>query len=162
MPKGIIHTEETKKKISRADKRAAKQPNAGFRQRVNCPHCGQSMSPANFGRHKIVCVNSRGQFLNGKELSVFEQKTLRRVLKPFHWSLSAYLAANTQQEGKCAICGNVDARRLSADHCHRTNEARQLLCSKCNFGLGLFNDNPDLLFAAGQYIQRHTKLIESN
>lgn len=162
MPKGLIHTAETKKKISRAAKRAAKQPNAGFRQRVNCPHCGQSMSPANLGRHKTVCVNSRGQFLNGKELSVLEQKRLRIALKQFHWTLPAYLAANQQQEGKCAICGNAEARRLSADHCHRTNETRQLLCSKCNFGLGMFNDSPDLLLTAARYIQRHTKRIASS
>lgn len=41
---------------------------------------------------------------------------------------------------------------LVLDHDHVTGQ--QLLCIKCNRGLGLFNDNPELLREAASYIER--------
>lgn len=41
----------------------------GFNVRVNCPHCDQEMNPANLVKHQEPCLNSRGRFLNGTEVS---------------------------------------------------------------------------------------------
>jgi len=75
----------------------------------------------------------------------------------------AMLAA---QNGLCAICGsppNPDgiraASRLHTDHDHVTGKARALLCNSCNNGLGRFKDDPALLRAAAEYIERHRALI---
>lgn len=54
------------------------------------------------------------------------------------------------QGGRCAICGSSDPANI--DHCHTTGDVRGLLCHKCNFGIGQFNDNPDLLRAAIDYL----------
>ena len=63
---------------------------------------------------------------------------------------------------KCTICGkketNIDSRtkkpyELSIDHCHKTNEVRGVLCSKCNTGLGMFNDNIDMMKKAIKYLK---------
>lgn len=62
----------------------------------------------------------------------------------------------SDQDGKCAICGTHrdDLRvALSLDHCHKTQVIRGLLCTKCNLGLGYFNDNVDSLTAAIAYLQ---------
>jgi len=49
------------------------------------------------------------------------------------------------QKGVCKFCKRTCRRRLSVDHCHDSNRVRWLLCSKCNSGLGSFNDDPELL-----------------
>lgn len=60
----------------------------------------------------------------------------------------------------CAICGKAEeGRRLARDHCHTSGIRRGDLCSKCNMGLGLFNDNPTLLRDAARYLVHYGKKI---
>lgn len=62
-----------------------------------------------------------------------------------------------QQQGRCAICGTDQCnsgRRLSIDHDHETGKTRGLLCSACNFGVGNFKDDVQLLSAAIEYLNR--------
>jgi hypothetical protein len=49
------------------------------------------------------------------------------------------------QNGVCKFCKRTCQRWLSVDHCHVRDMVRWLLCSKCNAGLGQFNDDPELL-----------------
>lgn len=62
------------------------------------------------------------------------------------------------QEGLCAVClsslSDIPAHLIHRDHCHTTNTARGVLCHKCNVGLGMFNDNVDLLTRAIGYLKR--------
>jgi len=54
---------------------------------------------------------------------------------------------------QCAICGGTDpGGRWCADHDHKTDKLRSVLCHKCNAGLGLFEDTPALLRAAAAYL----------
>lgn len=59
-----------------------------------------------------------------------------------------------EQNGVCAICEKKDKRRLAVDHCHKTGTVRGLLCSSCNISVGRFDDNPDTLKRAIEYLQR--------
>ena len=59
------------------------------------------------------------------------------------------------QDGKCAICGAPKGEELRIDHCHATGKLRGLLCDNCNWGLGNFKDNPDLLNRAIQYLDHY-------
>jgi hypothetical protein len=62
----------------------------------------------------------------------------------------AMLAA---QGGLCAICRAAPA--VHVDHDHTTDAVRELLCFNCNGGLGQFKDDPTVLRAAADYVERH-------
>lgn len=68
------------------------------------------------------------------------------------------------QGGCCAICGNPEKtmdprfkgiRRLAVDHCHKTGKVRGLLCYLCNNGMGKLGEDPRVLRAAADYLERH-------
>jgi hypothetical protein len=70
-------------------------------------------------------------------------------------SLEQYAALFKQQQGCCAICSMSQEQlstKLCVDHNHATGEIRGLLCSRCNFGLGSFKDNPDVMIKAAAYV----------
>lgn len=53
---------------------------------------------------------------------------------------------------KCEICSKqLDVPYV--DHCHTTKKVRGILCNKCNFGIGHFDDNPALLESAIRYLK---------
>jgi hypothetical protein len=61
----------------------------------------------------------------------------------------------SSQEGRCAICTVVlstTTKGPCVDHNHNTGEVRGILCSNCNRGIGLLNDNPALLISAAEYL----------
>jgi hypothetical protein len=52
----------------------------------------------------------------------------------------------------CEICG--DTKYLTLDHDHLTNAIRGRICNACNIGLARFKDNPALLYAAIEYLNK--------
>lgn len=68
-------------------------------------------------------------------------------------TLARFEELNRQQNGACAICGTVPNKPLYVDHCHVTKVVRGLLCCKCNFFIGLAQNNPTVLSAAIRYLE---------
>ena len=67
-----------------------------------------------------------------------------------------YLTLVARQQGRCGIC-QKPAKYV--DHDHITKQVRGILCNRCNLGLGHFNDDPVLLYAALQWVigDRHVQ-----
>lgn len=66
------------------------------------------------------------------------------------------------QAGKCAICSMPFGPRHTdthLDHCHKSGLVRGILCRECNTGMGMMNDDPAVLQAALDYLQRHHPVL---
>lgn len=94
-------------------------------------------------------------------------KSKNTVLKrAYGIDMLEYMRMYERQKGGCAICGEVkesfstDKGRnstLVVDHCHEQGHIRELLCAKCNKGLGHFNDDIALMEKAIEYVKKHRK-----
>jgi len=71
--------------------------------------------------------------------------------KKYGLSYDVYLEMVDSQNGKCALCETEC--QLVVDHCHETSKIRKLLCRMCNTGLGMFKDNPKVLYKAAKYLE---------
>ena len=120
----------------------------GFRW---CPSCRQPVPhedytrsptrPSGFGSQCKACkarADSDGYFYRRYKLTRREVSDLRAA-----------------QADHCVICGDASPQHL--DHDHATGHSRALLCQRCNHGLGLFRDSPDLLRVAANNIEEHRK-----
>ena len=66
-----------------------------------------------------------------------------------------------KQKGKCAICkkhkSDILEKDLYPDHDHETGLLREMLCNKCNIGLGSFLDSTKLIKKAMNYLKKSNK-----
>lgn len=83
---------------------------------------------------------------------VADPSTLRR----YGLTEADYEAMQIAQGFRCAICHSTPppGERLAVDHCHDTGAVRGLLCRRCNTGIGLLRDDPQILSAAVAYLDR--------
>lgn len=76
-------------------------------------------------------------------------------LRKFGISLTEYNQMWAAQSGCCAICDRHSSefkRNLAVDHKHSDGQIRGLLCTNCNTAIGKFQDSPQLLFRAIEYL----------
>lgn len=93
-----------------------------------------------------------GQSRNRKSYLKQRPKILR---DKYGISLDDYEQMFNKQNGVCAICG-IKREKLCIDHDHSTGIIRGLLCNKCNFALGLVDDNKETLQKMIEYISKNT------
>lgn len=107
------------------------------RTHKKCPKCNQELPLEAFAKSKY-----QDGFQNAC-------RTCRSLI-PYGISPEQYATILGEQNGLCAICGLAD--KLVIDHCHNTNKVRGLLCIKCNWALGHFEDSTERLAAAIEYL----------
>ena len=81
-------------------------------------------------------------------------KAHQRNLKTFYGITKQDFQKMCEEQGEaCACCGKVAP--LNVDHCHITGKVRGLLCTNCNFALGHFKDNVEVIQKAIDYLKEH-------
>lgn len=103
--------------------------------------------------------NRRYRVANRERVLAIERRSWLKTA--YGISVEAYDAMLEAQGGGCAICGATEpggrTKHFPVDHCHTTGAIRGLLCTKCNRGLGLFNDDTDRMERAVKYLKGNTK-----
>lgn len=103
---------------------------------------------------KLLAKKAKEYYENHKEN--YKEWQLRSIYGISSLDVSEMLI---KQNNRCAICNKeltkihkngVLARYI--DHNHTTGEVRGILCQQCNVALGMFNDDPELLRKAADYI----------
>jgi hypothetical protein len=82
------------------------------------------------------------------------------LMKNYGITAAQYDEMYEAQNGKCDCCKRPEAefkRGLHVDHDHVTGQVRALLCTKCNPGLGYFDDDIEKLEMAIAYLKKFKK-----
>ncbi len=109
--------------------------------------------------------NNRERVRNYGRVRYLEKRELHLKYK-YGIGFAEYDAMHAAQGGKCAICKaastNGRGKKPSlfhVDHCHATGKVRGLLCNMCNRMIGLGKDDPTVLRAGADYVERHAQLV---
>lgn len=88
----------------------------------------------------------------------------RKLKYLYGMSINEYTSLLKLQNNVCAVCGGKETvinnksaklQKLSVDHDHKTGKIRGLLCTACNKGLGLLNDDFNILLKAYDYLFKY-------
>lgn len=107
----------------------------------------------------VLIINAAIGYLNKINRPIFEvldnsirvEAHIRSIKRRLNVSNEEIQLILKKQNG-CAICGDFPKDRLAIDHDHETLALRGVLCSKCNFGIGIFKDSSYLLQRAINYL----------
>jgi hypothetical protein len=109
-----------------------------------------------------VCKNEatkRWKEANPETNSEMRRETMLK--SKYNITIEQYQLMWEEQEGLCAACGEAmptkDDRGYfpPVDHDHETNKIRGIVHTKCNRGIGLFNDSPDRMRKVADYLERN-------
>lgn len=108
------------------------------------------------------CANQKSRNNHAKRMAESEEYRLKKkasyVKSRFGLSLQEYNERLATQNNQCAICKTSKPKGgWALDHDHKTGSIRKFLCNICNRGLGYFNDNPEHLMQAANYLIEHSK-----
>ena len=100
---------------------------------------------------------------NKTNLEKVQLHSKKQSLGKAFWTIEEFYKTLLKQDGKCAICkiplvvdpSRSGLNKACADHDHKTNMPREILCRGCNNGLGFFLDSPELMKNAIKYIRKH-------
>lgn len=131
-----------------------------------CTMCNLDKPLDDFHRHKLgrngrdsMCKECKRELarVRYRAEGAAERTHRRRVENRFGLERGQYDEMLAAHNGVCAICKSPpnEGRRLHVDHDHATGEIRGLLCYLCNAGIGMLRDDPALLRAAIQYLDKH-------
>ncbi len=117
-----------------------------YQMSKGCSKCGQK-DPTQFYATSTWCKQCH-------KGAVHKQR-----LKSIGMTIEDHARLADEQGNRCAVCKREEklfGRSLHMDHNHDTNQARGLLCGRCNQTLGRCEEDPSLLRALAAYLDRHS------
>lgn len=145
-----------------------------------CPGCESNFPKKEFIQlhgepavYCLLCSRTRGKLRTKDERRTYYSKRKdiikNSVLKKkFGITKNEYDLLLIKQKYRCAICGKLNKeastnnKSLAVDHDHTTGQIRGLLCTRCNPGLGFFNDDTNLLRKAITYLRKVQNRLPQN
>jgi hypothetical protein len=137
--------------------------------RNECKTCFRRIARARYAAdpEKAKAGVKRWQQENAARLNAYRREhnakpEVKRRLRDGYYRRTYGISADevdemlASQGGGCAICGDRPKRAASMhlDHEHAGGKVRAILCLSCNQGIGKFRDDPAILRAAAEYLQR--------
>ena len=122
-----------------------------------CRSCGVEKPLSEFHQKQADCKSCRRKKDSKR---YYETDRANYYKRTYGITLADYDRMYEEQEGCCAICGTHQleiTKRFCVDHCHDTGQVRGLLCDSCNKGIGILQDNDDILYRAADYIRASKK-----
>jgi hypothetical protein len=126
----------------------------------DCGKCGERKHIGQFHKDKYTptgytswCKDCKRHYftVNAKQVRINRIANVYKVSKT--------KATELYEEKHCAICsvemGGNGSSALHVDHCHTTGKVRGAICSACNRGIGIFNDNIKVMAVAIEYLKKH-------
>jgi ribosomal protein L34E len=126
--------------------REAKNPNRNYK-RSNCKSCDAERI-----RRYVSLPGMR------EHKAELKRRSNRKL--SYNFPPELYDERLEEQGNVCGICkSNTPGGRgaFHADHNHKTNQPRGVLCHNCNLALGNFKDNPEVLQAAIEYLKKYVE-----
>ena len=132
-----------------------------------CGKCKVAQHVSNFNKHKgqkdglqNYCRKCNKENRKKWASENPEKRRKRKLWTKYKITTEEYNEMLANQNNSCAICGTESTRNKSykffpVDHCHETGKVRALLCDYCNVGLGRFEDDPERLRKAADYLEKH-------
>lgn len=123
-----------------------------------CNKCkDEEIRPSDFVQ-EVKSTSEEVLINRSKDSHILNGKTKENItFRGYNLSKEEFTQMYLEQEGKCEICGKLEEdnnRALAIDHCHITGMVRGLLCGKCNTGIGMLNDNAELVKSALLYLRK--------
>lgn len=122
--------------------------------RSNCRQCCVINSQKYRKLHPEIFKLQRRRYYDKKKKENPYYQRKYQLKSYYNLELDNYENMIKEQNGICAIC-NQRTDKLCVDHNHSTGKVRQLLCTRCNHGLGNFRENINFLENAIIYIRKH-------
>lgn len=126
--------------------------------------CGSNESRDSRLRQSGYCKKcssdkARAHVLTPRGKAIRQRYRHKRTVERYGLTPETYNELLLAQGSACAICGTKEpggnGNKFVIDHCHKTGKTRGLLCTKCNSGLGMFEDDVGAMAVAIAYLHDH-------
>lgn len=141
---------------------------------LNCKKCNQDKPKSEFFKESKIARGYRHAckqceaprfkaYINKPGKKEMRNETRRKWnrARSFNFPPELFDSRFAEQGNACAICSTTVPNgkgQFHADHDHETNQPRGVLCHNCNIALGNFQDNPEILRAAIEYLNKYSEV----